>query len=160
METLYHNFTGFVHLYSSLIAVVSGTVVLVFRKGTKQHKVFGYIYATNMTVLLVTAFMIYRLFGGFGLFHVAGILGSITLLGGMIPVLRRKPGNWVFIHFTWMYWSVFGLYAALVSELMTRIPSTPFFGMIGFATGAMLLLGAFIFRRKKKQWTLEFKGRR
>ena len=156
---LYHDYTGFIHLFSSIVAVVAGTLVLTLRKGTKIHKVIGYIYVAAMFVLLATAFMIYRLFGGFGIFHVAGIISTITLLGGLIPVLRRKPKNWVFFHFIWMYWSVFGLYAALVSEIMTRVPSTPFFGMVGFATGAVMLSAALIFSRKKKQWLEEFRNR-
>ena len=116
----------------------------------------GYVYWVSMSMLLTTAFMIYRLFSGFGIFHLAAVLSTITLLGGMIPVLRRKPKHWVFLHFIWMYWSVIGLYAAFASEMLTRIPSTPFFGMVGFATGGIILTGAIIFSKKKKQWIKEF----
>jgi hypothetical protein len=51
-----------------------------------------------------------------------------------------------------MYWSVIGLYAAFVAEILTRVPETPFFGMVGLATFLVIGLGYVIWFRKKRIW--------
>lgn len=53
---------GMIHLVSSGFAFLSGTFILVAKKGTKQHIKVGYLYVVSMAVLIATAFMIYRLF--------------------------------------------------------------------------------------------------
>lgn len=147
-----------IHLIASLLAVLFGTMVLIMRKGTKKHKKIGYVYVASMTVLLTTSFMTYRLFGGFGIFHYSAILSSLTLIFGIIPVLTRKPeSGWLIQHFSFMYWSVIGLYAALASEVLTRIPQTPFFGMVGLATAVILTIGAIFFVSKRRKWQNIFK---
>lgn len=40
--------------------------------------------------------MIYRLFGGFGIFHVFAIVSLLTLLAGMYPILTRKGKQYIF----------------------------------------------------------------
>ena len=157
---LVSNEIGLVHLIVSIFALVFGTWVLAARKGTQTHRRAGYAYAVSMLLLLVTAFMIYRLFGRFGVFHIAAIISTVTLLGGMIPVIRRKPKNsWLNLHFSFMYWSVFGLYAAFVAEMATRLPvrtifDSPkmFFITVGIATLSTMLVGQIIFFKKKKKW--------
>ena len=157
---LVSNEIGLIHLIVSICALVFGTWVLAARKGTPTHRRVGYAYSVCMILLLVTAFMIYRLFGRFGVFHIAAIISTVTLLGGMIPVIRRKPKNsWLNLHFSFMYWSVFGLYAAFVAEMAVRLPvrtvfssATTFFIMVGVATFATMLVGQIIFFKKKKKW--------
>ena len=101
---------GTVHLIFAMVAVVSGTLVLSMKKGTTRHKRVGRIYGFSMIVMLVTAFMIYRLFGRFGTFHYTAIISVLTLAAGMVPplFLRSNP-NWLRWHFGFMYWSVIGL---------------------------------------------------
>ena len=107
-----------------------------------------------MAVLIVTAFLIYRLFGTFGLFHIAAVVSAVTLVAGMVPVVTRWPrNNWLGYHFSFMYWSVLGLYAAFVAETLTRIPRTPFFQMVGVATGSVMLVGYIAFFFYKKKWS-------
>ncbi|OEK06940.1 DUF2306 domain-containing protein [Roseivirga misakiensis] len=156
MDNLIGSNVGLVHLISALVAVITGVFVLIVRKGTKQHVKIGYVYVASMLVLNVTAFMTYRLFGGFGIFHYAAIASTLTLIGGMIPVIQRKKKGWIYRHFSFMYWSVIGLYAAFASEALTRIPETPFFGMVGIATAGIMLLGTIIFVRFKKTWQQQF----
>ncbi len=159
MGNLVFDNTGFIHLIASIVALVCGTFVIFIPKGTSIHKKIGYVYAISMLVLLVTAFMIYRLFGGFGIFHIAAVISSVTLAGGMIPVLLRKPkDNWLSLHFSFMYWSVMGLYMAFAAEALTRIPETPFFGMVGIATGAIGFSASFYFRAKKEKWEKQFEN--
>ena len=150
---LYSNSIGLVHLVASCLALLFGTFVIVSTKGTKLHKRVGYAYAASMLVLLVTAFMIYRVFGGFGLFHVMAIVSSATLIAGMVPVMIKKPvGGWFQLHFNFMYWSVIGLYAAFAAEIFTRIPSTRFFWMVFIATFLIVGVGSFLFSRYKTNW--------
>jgi hypothetical protein len=155
---------GIIHLVASIFALLFGTWVLVGEKGTRAHRKIGYLYAVSMLLLIATAFMIYRLFGRFGIFHVAAIVSMLTLLGGMIPVILRKPKKlWFGLHFSFMYWSVFGLYAAFVAEMAVRLPirttlssPTTFFTTVAAATLATMLTGQIIFFRNKKKWQKSF----
>ena len=144
---------GLVHLLASILALIFGTLVLVKKKGTRMHVKMGYLYVAGMLVLNVTAFMLYRLFNGFGVFHVAAIGSFLTVAFGMVPIWTKKPvGKWRSFHFSFMYWSVIGLYAAFASEVLTRIPEQPFFEMVGIATGVVMLLGGIVFAWNKKKW--------
>lgn len=156
MELYYSGTTGLIHLVSAFVALAAGTAVLAMRKGTLRHRQVGWVYALAMAVLLVTAFMLYNLFGGWGIFHWAAVISSITVLGGMIPIFRRTSKNWVISHFAFMYWSVFGLYAAFFSEVLTRVPEQPFFGMVGVATFATMGVAGLFWRRYKKIWAAQF----
>lgn len=150
---------GWLHLIASILALVFGTWVLITSKGTQAHRRIGYLYAVSMILLIATAFLIYRLFGQFGVFHVAAILSSATLAGGMIPVVLRKPKNWLDLHFSFMYWSVFGLYAAFVAEIATRLPvrtmftsGWTFFIIVIISSLATMIIGQIIFLAYKKNW--------
>lgn len=145
---------GLIHLIASILALIFGTLVLITEKGTKRHKKIGYAYAISMLGLIITALMIYRLFGRFGIFHAAALLSTITLLGGMIPAILRKPANrWFRLHYGFMYWSVIGLYAAFVAEVLVRIPQTPFFRMVGVASFLVTVIGGIIFAIYQKKWS-------
>lgn len=157
MKNLVHDSLGGFHLIVAILALISGTMVLVMKKGSRRHKQIGYFYAFNMLLVNLTAFGIYRLWGGFGIFHIAAIIGLVTLLAGMIPVMIRKPrDNYMGWHFSFMYWSVIGLYAAFVSETLTRIPEAPFFGMLGVATFGVMAAASWAFKKYKKVWGEQF----
>jgi len=150
---------GVIHFIASIFALIFGTWILVAKKGTASHRKIGYLYAFSMLILIATAFMIYRLFGRFGVFHVLAIVSLLTLLGGMIPAVLRKPKNWFGLHFSFMYWSVFGLYAAFMAEMSVRLPirttlTSPktFFTVVTVATIATMLIGEIIFIKNKKKW--------
>ena len=91
MDNLYGDIIGLTHLIASVLALIFGTIVLLKKKGTKNHKLLGYCYFSNMVILLLTAFFIYRLYGKFGIFHYSAVASSITLVLGMIPVWLKKP---------------------------------------------------------------------
>lgn len=151
LSNLVHDSIGLWHLVSALIALVTGTAVLVMRKGTQRHRWVGYGYVGSMTVMLVTAFSIYRVFDGFGLFHVFAVVSTGTLIAGMVPAWRRGP-NWQSRHLGFMYWSVMGLYGALAAELLARLPSTPFFTTIGLVVAGVMILGEIGWRRFGPHW--------
>jgi uncharacterized membrane protein len=155
MDNLIHSPLGLVHVLFSLIAMITGGFVLGLRKGTKLHKRIGYTYFASMVGLNGTAFMIYGLFGHFGIFHWAAVFSSLTILSGMVPIIKKKKG-WIYRHFNFMYWSVIGLYAAFAAETLTRVPETPFFGMVGLATGIIVLMGVIGLRLHRKKWAAQF----
>lgn len=139
--------------------MVIGTLVLLLPKGTRTHRFLGYLYFYLMIVMNGTAFMIYGLFGTFGPFHVAALASFATLMAGFIPVLRRKPANkWLILHFTFMYFSIVGLYAAFASEALTRIPKSPFFTMVIFASLTITGIGVMFYIKIRPRWSNYLNG--
>lgn len=130
---------GTVHLITSFMAIVAGGWVVMIPKGTRWHRTIGHFYVMSMFGVIVSALAIYDLTGSFGPFHVAAIIGAVTLFGGMYTVLARRPKKeWITAHAVWMSWSYIGLMAALVAETATRflMPRLePFFQTNGQAWG-------------------------
>jgi uncharacterized membrane protein len=133
--------TGALHVALALVALVSGLVMLVMRKGTLRHRQIGWVYAVSMLGLNVTALLIYRLFGRFGPFHIAALLSLVTIIAGLVTVVLRRPRrNWLEHHAYWMSWSYVGLCAAAVSEVATRVPASPFWWMV-FGSTLVVIAG-------------------
>lgn len=152
-----HDAYGVAHLWMAVAALLAGTLVLALRKGTRLHKRVGYVYVASMVPMLASSFVIQRLYGGWGLFHVFSVVGSLTLMAGMLPVWFRRPvRSWKSLHFGFMYWSVIGLYAAFAAELLVRVPDTPFYTMVGIASTGVVTAGGFYFASKTKQWEKAF----
>lgn len=152
MSSLIHSTTGMVHFIFSVLSMILGAVVLYMLKGNTLHKRIGYAYFICMIGVNITSFMIYRLFDGFGIFHIMAVISSISLIGGMIPAIVRKPKNdWVQIHFSFMYWSVVGLYAAFISEVMTRMPNP---SRLAFMGSLFIFFGisTYYFNKYTKVW--------
>ena len=164
MDNIVTGTTGLIHLISSIIALVTGLLVLTTTKGTTRHKKIGYIYVVSMVVLNLTAFMIYRLFGKFAIFHWFAVLSCLTLIAGMYPVLTKKSKNYLLTHFNFMYWSVVGLYCAFCAEILTRIPfiyDLPNKGQLfGILTGVsifiVMTIATIIFVKMKPKWTKQY----
>jgi uncharacterized membrane protein len=119
--------------------------IFTIAKGTGLHRVIGYIYVLSMLGLNLTALTIYRLFGGFGPFHVLAIISLITLAAGFIPAFTKRPKQiWLYRHYEWILWSYVGLVAAAASEVLTRVP---FFdrSTVGFALAVLLASSVIIF---------------
>lgn len=153
MENLISGPVGALHLITAFMSLFFGTAVLLLKKGTKLHRKLGYGYVASMLPMLITSFMLYNLFRGFGVFHIAAIVSTLTLIGGMIPIFTKRPAkSWLAYHFSFMYWSVLGLYGAFFSEIFTRIPETPFFGMVGIASALTFGIGGYVFGKKKARW--------
>jgi uncharacterized membrane protein len=158
--------TGFIHLLASIIALVTGLYILVSTKGTKRHKQVGYIYSISMIVLNLTAFLIYRLFGKFAIFHWFAVLSCLTLFAGLYPILTKKSKDYILTHFNFMYWSVIGLYCAFMAETFVRLPNivltetgkpmTVFYKMIGISVAIVMVIGIFFFIKYKPKWTKQF----
>ncbi|HRI79835.1 MAG TPA: DUF2306 domain-containing protein [Cyclobacteriaceae bacterium] len=152
MKNLIHDMTGLIHVGSAVIAMVLGTWILIIQKGTRFHKRMGYAYAVSMLIVNGSAFNSYHLFGTFGPFHFTALISLVTLALGMVPVIRRKPENWLGRHMSWMYFSVVGLYAAFFSEVLVRVPGTPFAPTVSSASVLTVAAGMWVFFRKRKMW--------
>lgn len=112
---------GVLHTTFSFVAVATGAGVMLIPKGTRWHRTMGHLYATTMLGVIVTAFTLFGLLGGFSPFHFAAIVGLVTLAGGMYAVLARRPKKgWIEAHAIWMSWSYIGLLAAFAAESLTR----------------------------------------
>lgn len=158
--------TGLIHFVASIFALLLGTFVLVLPKGTSFHKIIGRVYGCTMLVVLITAFMTYTLFGTWGIFHWTAVISTLTLCCGMIPILTRKPiNNYLSLHFSFMYWSIMGLYGAFVSETLVRmpkvviesgIPNSVFYKMTGIGTALVMALGVYFFLKLKPKWDEQF----
>lgn len=127
------NATGIAHTGVAVVSLVLGAVMLGMPKGTELHRAIGILYVFSMIVLNVTALTIYRVFGGFGVFHVLALINLAALLMGFGAVYLKRPrGAWLVYHYYFMGWSYVGLCAAAGSEIGVRLP------------GVSLLLGTLV----------------
>jgi uncharacterized membrane protein len=84
-----------IHSISSIVALVFGTVNLFRIKGTKIHKVLGWMFIICMFISATSSFGIYN--NKFSLIYTLSLL-VIILLSRAIYVLRLKPKNYLHIH--------------------------------------------------------------
>ncbi len=123
LTTWTHGSIGIMHLASSLVALGAGFVVLAGRKGTRLHGVLGYLYASNMLFVCGSALLKYDLTGSFNLFHAAALASLATLFAAMLMIFRYKKSRErkdLYAHASFMIWSYFGLFIALIAEVITR----------------------------------------
>ena len=137
---------GQAHLLTALAALGSGAWLLRARKGTRIHVLSGYVYVASMVLLNGTALAKYDLTGGFNMFHAAAIASLLTLAGafGAAMIYRRtRDRRAIAAHGHLMIWSCFGLFAALVAEVVTRAVPFMLHGEGGW-TRFLLALAAFM----------------
>ncbi|SHH40354.1 DUF2306 domain-containing protein [Winogradskyella jejuensis] len=146
---------GWFHFVTSILAMLSGVIVILNVKGTKFHKRIGYIYVLSMLSLNISSFFIVN-FNGFSLFHFFAIISLITVLAGIIPTILRI-NNWFPYHFYFMSWSVVGLYCAFWAEVGTRFVSNmkEFWWMVALATGVTAFIGSRIINKQAKKLNLK-----
>ena len=158
MDKLYGDSVGLTHLIAGVFAVVFGAFVLTLKKGTSTHRKMGYLYVLSMFVLIVSSFGIFRLFGKFGVFHFFSIVATTSLLLGMVPMLKTKrtPRDYK-THFTRMYFSVVGLYAAFAAESFVRIPKLgSFWSIVAWSFIMVVVMAIVVFVKKRGEWTEKF----
>ncbi len=162
---MFSGLSGIIHFIASLFALATGTWILSNLKGTSIHKTVGYVYFISMLIVCITSFMQYRLHGHFGFLHWMAVISTVSLLGGMIPIILKRPKNHIVFHFSFMYWSIIGLYCAFAAEIFTRIPLlidfeqdmiSVFYFLVILATVLVGGIGAFFFRKLKHKWADEF----
>jgi uncharacterized membrane protein len=133
---------GFAHVTFGLASLVLGVSVFSLSNGTDLHRVVGALYAFSMFGLNVTALLIYRVFGGFGVFHVVSLINLALLLAGFGTVLLQRPRkSWLKYHYYLMGWSYVGLLAATGTEITVRAAHWSFAVAVAAPTIAVTLLG-------------------
>lgn len=166
MENIVSGTTGIIHLTASIFALITGLFVLIAKKGTRTHKQIGYVYSISMVLVNVTAFMIYKLYGKFGIFHWLAVVSCLTLFAGLYPVFTKKSNNYLLKHFNFMYWSVVGLYCAFMAEIFSRLPKillsengepmTLFYKGVGIGIALVMLISVAFFIKLKPVWTKKY----
>ncbi|MBX3173486.1 MAG: hypothetical protein KF709_03695 [Gemmatimonadaceae bacterium] len=138
-----------------------GAIVLALGgKGGRRHRQLGWVYVGAMTTVNVTAFLIYRLFGTFGPFHVAAVISLTGIVVGTWVARRaraarlaRNPhrrAGLIESHYWWMTFSYAGLIAAFASETITRydalravvMANAGFGAAVGIATAVVTTVSA------------------
>jgi uncharacterized membrane protein len=141
---------GYAHTSAAMAALLFGVFVFPMLKGTRLHKVLGYLYAAALFATNVTAFGLYHLTRHFGMFHIAAIVSLLTLLAGLIPVITRRPKkSWLNLHYKYTSWSYVGLLAAAVSEAAVRLPHAPFWPAVAFGSAIFFGMGGWLITRTK-----------
>lgn len=157
---MFHSPTGLIHLVSSFVALGTGALIFFRPKAGAVHRRLGYLYAGSMVTVNVTALLLYRLTGGFNVFH-AFALVSLTgvALGLRYAIMRRPKETWLISHYYWMTWSYAGLMAAFVAESGTRlvlpllrqngvaVSMGLFWAVVGFFSFAVLFTGRALINR-------------
>ena len=145
---------GLLHTAAAAVALVAGSAALLRPGFSRAHRAWGYLYVAAMAVLLAAAFAIYRLFGAWGPFHYMAVVSTVTLAAGMVPIwLRRPRANYRVWHLASMYWSLAGLYAALVAETGTRALPQLGWGFVLGGTLAVMTAANLLYRRRLATWT-------
>jgi uncharacterized membrane protein len=132
------------------------------KKGTLLHKRVGYVYVASMTILILSSFGIYRLFGKFGVFHYLSFVSIFSLVAGMLPMFKatKSPKDYE-THFKRMYWSVVGLFAAFAAESFVRIPKFGgFWAAVAWSFVLVFVVCFVAFIKMRPIWSKQFgKGR-
>ena len=70
-----------IHAVAALLAFGIGIVQLIARKGSKQHRTLGYIWAAAMITVAITSFWIHeiRLFGDYSPIHVLSVVVIVSV---------------------------------------------------------------------------------
>jgi uncharacterized membrane protein len=145
-----HSSLGFFHSSVAMAALLFGGFVFPMTKGTRLHKVLGYLYAAALFTTNVTAFGLYHLTGHFGMFHIAAIVSFLTLVAALVPVITRRPRkSWLSLHYKYTSWSYVGLLAAAVSEAAVRLPHAPFWPAVAFGSAIFFGIGGWLIARMK-----------
>lgn len=150
--------TGYIisqfHIGSALLALVLALVVLIAPKGTRFHKLMGYVFAIALLLVNGSAIFMYNLTGRFNLLHVFAVISLGSLIYGMIPAILRKQAHWLRRHISGMTGAALGVWGAGLAELTIRVlpgflnPSqiigiaagigVVFFFLIGFLIGRFM----------------------
>jgi uncharacterized membrane protein len=154
MPSFLHSPVSVVHLFAVLLALATGTAVLFKPKGTLYHRRLGWAYVGSMSIILLTAFQIYFLFGRFGIVHWGAVASTAALLLGTgAAVFRSVVVAWRQWHYFGMGASVTGLYAALVVESTYRFfPATYFWWSTLGPASVIFLAGGLLLHRHYPTW--------
>lgn len=128
-----------IHSISSITALVLGSVNLLQTKGTRIHKVLGWIFIICMFISASSSFGIYN--KKFSLIHILSSLVIIWLLVA-IYAIRFKPRNWLHIHASSIGSAYIAILIAGIGVLVRKIllPGNSNAGYISSAFAAIIFI--------------------
>jgi len=144
---------GRLHFILAMVALFTGPVVFRREKGTRVHRILGYVYVLSMLCVNISALTMYKLSGGFNLFHFFAITSLITIVPGWLCAVAarvRKDPRLINPHYFFMSWSYYGLLAAFISQVATQMGDNPFglgirpYVLIGVGTGLGCIVAALL----------------
>ncbi len=145
-----------IHTLFGVVALIAGAWNLATMKGTRRHRVVGWVYAGSMAGLILTSFAIVELFGTFDPFHALSIVSGGTLaLALYFPLRRAHHPGWMIHHYFWISYSYMGLVMATGSHLFAYgPPGWPTWARALLYWGAPFLIGtALIVGFQDRVWT-------
>ena len=104
-----------IHLAAVVPAIAIGVVQLAARKGTRPHKLLGWVWVLSMAVVAISSFWIFEIRKGTG-FSVIHLLSAWTLISLACAVWFIRRGN-VRAHKGFMLGTLLGLAGAGLGAL-------------------------------------------
>ena len=122
---------GWLHTFASLAALVIGAFVLMRPKGTRQHRLIGWVYAGALLVAGFTAFFIYRFDiqfvpfkvgpNIFGLFHYETLFTLAVLALALFAARRQRHAFSAYAHPASMLLAYYMVVGGFINELFVRV---------------------------------------
>lgn len=112
---------GWLHTLLTVLALACAFVIMFSRKGTKNHRLLGDIYAISLFVGSGLSLTIYRT-GTFFFPHVLAIITMVAIAIGWLAGRFHQP-KWLWkpIHLTCMLISVYLIFGGGINEAFLRI---------------------------------------
>lgn len=128
-----HSVPGGAHFVLALVALVLGPVIFLRKKGTRFHRLAGYVFVLSMLAVNISALTMYDFTGYPNLFHVFALISLSALLPGFYflqRAVRTGEQKHLELHARLMMWAYYGLAAAGIAQVLTRI-LPPLLGDVG-----------------------------
>jgi len=110
-----------IHLLFALVAFVLGSIQLASAKGTRTHKLLGYIWVAAMVIICLTSFKIKEvmpqgMFGGYSPIHLLSVFVLVQLGRGIYFAKKKNIQK----HRKCMLYTYFG--GLIIAGVFTFIP--------------------------------------
>jgi len=159
-NTWVHSILGGTHFVLAMVALVLGPVIFLRKKGGRLHRLAGYAFVLSILIVNITALTNYDFTGYPNLFHFFALLSLSALVPAFYALqraVRLKDQKLLEEHARLMMWSYYGLAAAGVAQVATRV-LPPIVGDIGRAftymglsLGVAAMIAFFVFRPLSKR---------
>lgn len=151
METL-------THIISGSIALSTGTLALIFKKGSERHKVSGKVFVLSMIIMLLTGFYLSLTRHNMFLFFISGFCSYMFLNG-----VRSFNRKYECYETKWLDKLIFGVFLIFNVGLTVYgiLNTNHFIGIVAIVFGAIGLVYNFWdlklilrFKKSKNEWLL------
>ena len=128
------------HVISMLSAFFVSFLILFKAKGTKIHKMLGWMFTVFMLISIISSFWI-KTYGIFSPIHVLSIVTIYWLVSGIIAVRLRRH-NWQYSHAFYMGSAYIGILIAGLGVLVRQYiaPGDVMMGFIVSAISAAIII--------------------